>query len=105
MTQKMPPYLDKRYPPQAFIRETKNAAHEVKKRRDAHFWNETEEKFHDWYVDMEKYKTMDAAMAAPPAGSKQGSLDKLTVSRRLKEFLYSNLMLSDANTDEYCKQV
>ena len=33
--------------------------HEVQKRRDAHFWNEIEEKFHDWYVDMEKYKTVE----------------------------------------------
>ena len=59
MTQKMPSYLDKMYPQQAFISETKNAAHEVKKRRDAQFWNETEEKFHDWYVDMEKCETVE----------------------------------------------
>ena len=59
MTQKMPPYLDKWYPPQAFIHETKNAAHEVQKRLDAHCWNETELKFHDWYVDIDKYETVE----------------------------------------------
>ena len=59
MTKKMPPYLDKRYLTQASIHETKNAAHEVQKSRDAHCWNETEEKFHYLYVDIEKYETFE----------------------------------------------
>ena len=59
MTQKMPPYIDKRYPPQASVHETKNAAHKVQKRRDSGCWNETEEKFHDRYVDIEKYETVE----------------------------------------------
>ena len=31
---------------------------EVQKRCDARCWNETEEKFHDRYVDIEKYETV-----------------------------------------------
>ena len=37
----------------------KNAAHEVQKRCDARFWNETEEKFHDQYVKIEKYQMVE----------------------------------------------
>ena len=59
MTQKMPPYLDKRYPTQASVHETKDAAHEVKKRHDARCWNEIEEKLHDRYVDIETYETVE----------------------------------------------
>ena len=59
MTQQMPPYIDKMYPPQASVHETKNVAHEVQKRRDARCQNETEEKFHDQYVDIEKYETVE----------------------------------------------
>ena len=55
----MPPYFDKGYPPQAYIHKTKNAVREVQKRRDARYWNETEEKFDDWYVDIEKYETVE----------------------------------------------
>ena len=47
-----------------------------------------------------KDKTMAATTSAPSEGSKQGSLDKLTVSQHLKEFLCYNLMLSDADADE-----
>ena len=39
-----------------------------------------------------------------PEASQQG-LDKLTISQRLKEVLCSKLMFSDANADEYCKDV
>ena len=59
MTQKMPPYSDKGYTPQASIHKTKNSAREVQKRRDARCWNETEEKFHDRYVDIEKYEMVE----------------------------------------------
>ena len=52
-----------------------------------------------------KYKTTATTTADTLAGYKQGSLDKLMVSQRLKEVLCSNLMVSDADTDEYCKQV
>ena len=52
-----------------------------------------------------KDKTSAATTAAPPAASKQGSLEKLTVSQHLKEVLCFKLMLSDADADEYCKQV
>ena len=41
MTQKIPPYFDKGYPPQTYIHEAKNTAREVQKRRDVRFWNET----------------------------------------------------------------
>ena len=46
-----------------------------------------------------KDKTLAATTAAPPAPSKKGSLDKITVSQRLKGVLCSNLMLSDADID------
>ena len=59
MTQQMPPYLDKRYPPQASVHETNNVAHELQKRLDARCWNETEEKFHDQYVKIEKYQMVE----------------------------------------------
>ena len=59
MTQQMPPYSDKGYPPYASIHETKNAYHEVKTRRDARCWNETKEKFHDRYVYIEKYEKFE----------------------------------------------
>ena len=59
MAQQMPPYFDKGYPPQASINETKNAAREVQKRCVARCWNETEEKFYDRYVDIEKYETVE----------------------------------------------
>ena len=59
MIQKIPPYVDKGYPPQESIHETKNAARKVQKLQDAHFWNETEEKFHDRYVYIEKYETVE----------------------------------------------
>ena len=52
-----------------------------------------------------KDKTSAATTAAPPAGSKKGSLNKLTVSQRLRGVLCSNLVLSDTDADEYCKQV
>ena len=52
-----------------------------------------------------KDKTMEATMAAPPAGPKQGSLEKLTVSQRLKEVLCSNIVSYETNAYEYCKQV
>ena len=52
-----------------------------------------------------KDKTTAATTAAHPEGSKQVSLDKMTVSQSLKEVLCYNLMLSDAEADEYCKQV
>ena len=59
MTQQMPPYLDKSYPPQASVHETKNAAHYVQRRCNEHLWNETEEKFHYLYVDIDKYETAE----------------------------------------------
>ena len=59
MNQKMPPYIDRRYPPQVSIHEIKNAAHEVQKRRDARCWNEIEGKFHYRYVDIDKYETVE----------------------------------------------
>ena len=59
LTQQMPLYFDKGYSPYASIHETKNAAREVQKRSDARFWNETEEKIHDGYVDIEKYETFE----------------------------------------------
>ena len=59
MIKKIPPYLDKRYPTQESIHETKNAAHEVQKRCDARSWNETEEQLHDRYVEIEKYETAE----------------------------------------------
>ena len=59
MTKKMPPHLDKRYPLQASIHETKNAAHKVQERLDARCQNETEEKFLDRYVDIDKYETIE----------------------------------------------
>ena len=72
-------------------------------------WNKPE--YHDaWFEKFKsriskKYKTKAATTAAPPMGSKQGSLDKLMVSQKLREVLCFNLMLSDADEDEYCKQV
>ena len=39
-----------------------------------------------------------------PEASQQGS-NKLTISQRLKEVLCSKLMFSDADADEYCKDV
>ena len=58
-TQQIPPYSDKGYPPYSSIHETKNAAREVQRHHDARCWNEIEEKIHDWYVDIEKYETVE----------------------------------------------
>ena len=83
----MPLYFDNGYPPQAFIHETKNAAREVQKRRDARCWNETEEKFHDWYEDNEKYETAERSKSVAgfvgkvPNGS--GSIHNHYCPRRL----------------------
>ena len=67
-----------------------------------YFWHKPEN--HDaWFEKFkscisQKHKTAADTKAAPPAVSKQVSLDKLMVSQRLKEVLCSNLVLSDANT-------
>ena len=59
MTQQMPPYLDRRYPSQASVNETKNASHEVQKRLDERCWNGTKEKFYNLQVDINKYVTFE----------------------------------------------
>ena len=59
MTQQTTPYFDKGYPLQASTHETKMQLCKVQKSCDAHCWNETEEKSHDRYVDIEKYKTVE----------------------------------------------
>ena len=72
-------------------------------------WHKPED--HDAWFDKfksrrsKKDKITASTTAAPLAGSKQGSLNKLTIYQRLKEVLCSNLMLSDKDADEYCKQV
>ena len=86
-------------------------SHKHKKRLfyGLYVWHKPE--YHDaWFEKFKsriskKYKTTAANTAVPPAGSKQRSLDKLTVYQRLSEVLCSNLILSDADADEYCKQV
>ena len=76
---------------------------------DLYIWHKPED--HDaWFEKFKrcrskKYKTTAATTAAPPAVSKQGSINKPKVSQRLKELLCSNLILSDADAYEYCKQV
>ena len=70
-------------------------------------WNKPED--HDtWFEKFKSHrsnkdKTTDATTAAPLEVPKQGSLNKLSIYQRLKEVLYSNLMLSDADADKYCK--
>ena len=83
----MPLYFDNGYPPQAFIHETKNAAREVQKRRDARCWNETEEKFHDRYVDIDNYETVERseciARFVSKVTNREGSIHNCYRPRRL----------------------
>ena len=62
-------------------------------------WQKPED--HDsWFEKFKSHiKTTAAPTVDPPAGSKQGSLDKLMVSRHLREVLCSNLMVSDADAN------
>ena len=87
MTKKMPPYLDKIYPLQTSVHETKNSALEVQKRCDARCQNETEEKSHNWYIDIKKYETVERSKCVAPFVGKvfngEGSIHNRYCPRRL----------------------
>ena len=72
-------------------------------------WHKPEDHMHGLInsrdTDKKKDKNTAVTTADPPAGPRQGSLEKLAISQHLKEVLCYNLMLSDVDGYEYRKQV
>ena len=60
----------------------------------------------DHTENMEKRRAQrDKSNSGPPDSNQGGGGSKLVISHKLKEVLFSRLMISDADADEICNEV